>query len=121
MRFIVFIDLFSTIVQPAGILYLGYLIFSLFTNSAVFPLISVIMLAGAYGLQVIIFIFKQEWSQIGWMILYFLAMPVFGFYIPLYSFWHFDEFSWGQTRVVDEQKAQEMYEVRLKLTRNKDR
>jgi chitin synthase len=27
-------------------------------------------------------------------------MPVFGFYIPLYAFWHFDDFSWGNTRVV---------------------
>ena len=27
-------------------------------------------------------------------------MPVFSFYIPMYAFWHFDDFSWGNTRVV---------------------
>ncbi|KAI9324475.1 DEK C terminal domain-containing protein [Zopfochytrium polystomum] len=27
-------------------------------------------------------------------------MPVTGFYVPLYAFWHFDDFSWGNTRVV---------------------
>ena len=25
---------------------------------------------------------------------------MFSFYIPVYSFWHFDDFSWGNTRVV---------------------
>ena len=27
-------------------------------------------------------------------------MPAFSFYLPIYSFWHFDDFSWGNTRVV---------------------
>ena len=27
-------------------------------------------------------------------------MPLWAFYIPLYSFWHMDDFSWGNTRVV---------------------
>ena len=35
-----------------------------------------------------------------WMIIYLLATPVFAFYLPLYSFWHFDDFSWGNTRIV---------------------
>ncbi len=69
------------------------------TDSNVFPLISVIMLAGAYGLQAIIFIAKGELAQIGWMIIYILAMPIYGFFVPLYSFWHFDDFTWGNTRV----------------------
>lgn len=34
------------------------------------------------------------------MLIYILAMPVFAFYLPLYSFWHFDDFSWGNTRLV---------------------
>jgi chitin synthase len=38
------------------------------------------------------------------MIIYILALPLFGFYIPLYSFWHFDDFSWGNTRVVIDRK-----------------
>ena len=27
-------------------------------------------------------------------------MPVIAFYVPLYAFWHFDDFSWGNTRLV---------------------
>src|SRR6185312_13586431 len=26
--------------------------------------------------------------------------PVFAFYLPIYAFWHFDDFSWGNTRMV---------------------
>ncbi|KAI9350347.1 chitin synthase-domain-containing protein [Obelidium mucronatum] len=100
MRFVVFLDLFSTAIQPAAIVYIGYLIYSVVTSSSQFPLISVVMIAAIYGLQVIIFLIKREWAQIAWMILYILASPVFSFYIPLYAFWHFDDFSWGNTRVV---------------------
>lgn len=28
-----------------------------------------------------------------------LGVPAFGLYIPIYSFWHFDDFSWGNTRL----------------------
>ncbi|EGF83568.1 hypothetical protein BATDEDRAFT_8502, partial [Batrachochytrium dendrobatidis JAM81] len=100
MRFVVFLDLFSTVVQPAGVLYIAYLVYSLITSPDVFPTISIVMLAAVYGFQVIIFVLKRQWAQIGWMIVYILATPVFGFYIPIYSFWRFDDFSWGNTRIV---------------------
>ncbi|KAJ3357857.1 hypothetical protein HDU83_002985 [Entophlyctis luteolus] len=100
MRFIVILDLFSTVTQPAALIYIGYLVYSVVATSNPFPLISVVMIAAIYGLQVIVFLIKREWAQIAWMLLYILAMPVFAFYIPLYSFWHFDDFSWGNTRLV---------------------
>lgn len=34
------------------------------------------------------------------MVVYILAIPLFSFFIPMYSFWHFDDFSWGNTRLV---------------------
>jgi chitin synthase len=34
------------------------------------------------------------------MIFYIIAIPAFSFFLPLYSFWRMDDFSWGQTRVV---------------------
>ncbi len=34
-------------------------------------------------------------------------MPVFAFYLPLYSFWHNDDFTWGNTRIVKEAKDEE--------------
>ncbi|KAL2915139.1 hypothetical protein HK105_205244 [Polyrhizophydium stewartii] len=101
MRFVVFIDLFATFLQPSSLIYIIYLVYSAASDpTMVFPMISLVMLAAIYGLQMLIFLLKQEWQHIGWMIIYLLAMPLFGFYVPLYSFWHFDDFSWGNTRVV---------------------
>ncbi|KAI8920090.1 chitin synthase-domain-containing protein [Powellomyces hirtus] len=103
MRFVVFLDLFATFVQPAALIYIVYLIWSVVTQRETqFPLISIIMIGAIYGFQMIIFLLKREWQHIGWMIIYILAMPVFGVGIPLYAFWHFDDFSWGNTRRVDE-------------------
>jgi chitin synthase len=27
-------------------------------------------------------------------------MPLYQFLLPLYAFWHFDDFTWGSTRIV---------------------
>ncbi|KAJ3264305.1 hypothetical protein HDU77_008867 [Chytriomyces hyalinus] len=108
MRFVVFLDLFSTVVQPAALIYIGYLIYLVSATNEQFPLISVIMIGAIYGLQVIIFLIKREWAQIAWMLLYILAMPVFSLYIPLYAFWHFDDFSWGSTRVIVGDKGKKL-------------
>ncbi|KAJ3329591.1 hypothetical protein HDU76_007573 [Blyttiomyces sp. JEL0837] len=103
MRFVVFVDLFATLVQPAALIYIAYLIYASITGmNANFPLISIVMIAAIYGFQIIIFLIKREWQHVGWMIIYILAIPFFAFYIPLYAFWHFDDFSWGNTRLVVE-------------------
>ncbi|KAJ3150297.1 hypothetical protein HDU86_006688 [Geranomyces michiganensis] len=99
MRFVVFFDLFATLIMPATTAYLAWLIYSAI-KAATAPIMSLIMIAAAYGLQAIIFIIKREYQHIGWMIINVLAMPVFSFWLPLYSFWHFDDFSWGNTRKI---------------------
>jgi chitin synthase len=105
MRFVVFIDLFGTIILPATCIYLGYLIYRVATHSGQFPLISIIMIAAVYGLQAIIFIIKRQWQHIGWMIIYILAFPIYSFVLPIYSFWNQDNFSWGNTRIVIGEKG----------------
>jgi len=105
MRFVVFIDLFGTLILPATVIYLGYLIYLVASGSGQFPLIAIVMLASIYGLQAIIFILKRRWQHIGWMIVYLLAYPIYGFALPVYSFWHMDDFAWGNTRVVVGEKG----------------
>lgn len=100
MRFIVFIDLFGTVILPATCVYLGWLLYTVITRTGPFPLISIIMLAAVYGLQALIFILKRQWQHIGWMIIYILAFPIYSFVLPIYSFWNQDNFSWGNTRIV---------------------
>ncbi|KAF2279338.1 uncharacterized protein EI97DRAFT_464628 [Westerdykella ornata] len=105
MRFVVFIDLFGTLVLPSVCIYLGYLIYLVASKSGQFPLISIALLAGVYGLQALIFIIKRQWQHIGWMIIYIIAFPIYSFALPLYSFWKQDDFSWGNTRVVIGEKG----------------
>ncbi|GAA5924955.1 uncharacterized protein JCM15063_005776 [Sporobolomyces koalae] len=100
MRFVVFIDLLGTIILPATFVYLVYLIVTVATGSGQIPVIALIMIAAVYGLQAIIFLLKRQWQFIGWLIIYIIAYPVYSFLLPVYSFWKFDDFSWGNTRVV---------------------
>jgi chitin synthase len=105
MRFVVFIDLFGTIILPATCVYLGYLIYRVATGTGQFPLLSIVLLAAVYGLQALVFILKRQWQHIGWMIIYMIAFPIYSFVLPIYSFWNQDNFSWGNTRVVIGEKG----------------
>ena len=100
MRFVIFIDLFGTLILPATCAYLGYLIYRVATHSGQFPLISIIMIGAVYGLQALIFIIKRQWQHVGWMIIYIMAYPIYSFILPVYSFWNQDNFTWGSTRIV---------------------
>lgn len=97
MRFVIIMDLFSTIILPATVVYMIYLTYKSMLQQVTAE-ISLLMLASIYGLQSIVFILKKQWQHIGWMFIYLLAIPIFGFFIPIYSFWHFDDFTWGETR-----------------------
>ncbi|KAL2754527.1 glycosyltransferase family 2 protein [Sodiomyces alcalophilus JCM 7366] len=105
MRFVVFIDLFGTIILPATCAYIGYLIYLVSSGTGQFPIISIAMLAAVYGLQALIFILKRQWQHIGWMIIYIIAFPIYSFVLPVYSFWNQDNFSWGNTRIVIGEKG----------------
>ncbi|KFA61562.1 hypothetical protein S40285_03983 [Stachybotrys chlorohalonatus IBT 40285] len=108
MRFVVFIDLISTVVQPAVVAYIVYLIVRVAQNPSVVPVTAFILLGAIYGLQAIIFILRRKWEMVGWMILYIIAIPIFSFGIPLYSFWHMDDFNWGNTRVVAGERGKKL-------------
>ena len=108
MRFIVFVDLLSTIIQPVTVFYVGYLIYMVATNPSSVPITAFILLGAIYGLQAIIFILRRKWEMVGWMVIYVLAMPVFSFALPLYAFWYMDDFSWGNTRVVTGEKGRKV-------------
>ncbi|XP_014558163.1 glycosyltransferase family 2 protein [Bipolaris victoriae FI3] len=100
MRFVVFVDLFGTLILPSICAYLVYLVYMVSSGTGQFPLLSIIMLAAVYGLQALIFIIKRQWQHVGWMIIYIMAFPIYSLALPMYSFWKQDDFSWGNTRVV---------------------
>lgn len=47
-----------------------------------------------------------------WMFVYLLALPIWNLFLPVYAFWHFDDFSWGDTRIVEGEKKQEDHSKR---------
>ncbi|KAL8293707.1 hypothetical protein RQP46_000408 [Phenoliferia psychrophenolica] len=100
MRFIVMVDLVGTIILPATFVYIIYLIVSITTGNGAVPIITLALIGATYGLQVIIFLLKRQWQFIGWLVIYLLAYPIYSFILPVYSFWCFDDFTWGSTRVV---------------------
>ena len=88
MRFVIFIDLFATLVQPASIVYVAYLIYLLSDENSQFPLISLVMIAAIYGLQLLIILLRREWQHVFWMIVYIVTIPFWSFILPIYAFWY---------------------------------
>ncbi|KAI8877989.1 glycosyltransferase family 2 protein [Backusella circina FSU 941] len=106
MQFSVFVDLIGTLVLPAAIVMSIYLLISVAISPSPqwqsLGLLLAILLLPA----ILIAITTFKLIYILWMIIYICALPVWNLVLPLYSYWHFDDFSWGATRVVvGEQKG----------------
>ncbi|KAJ3344874.1 Chitin synthase, class 3 [Allomyces javanicus] len=100
MQFVIAMELVGTVVLPAAISFTIYLIVISFITTPV-PIIPLLLLAAILGLPgVLILVTTREIHFIFWMLVYLLSLPVWNFILPSYAFWHFDDFSWGATRVV---------------------
>jgi len=99
MQFVIFMELIGTLVLPAAIAFTIYLcISSLLGQPATTPLI---LLAVILGLPAILIVFTtRKLIYVLWMAIYLCSLPIWNFVLPVYAFWHFDDFTWGQTRVV---------------------
>ncbi|KIL68940.1 glycosyltransferase family 2 protein [Amanita muscaria Koide BX008] len=104
MQFVVFMDLLGTVVLPIAIV----LTYSLIVGMVLQPpktfneAIPLMLLIGVLGLPaILILITTRKVVYVFWMLIYILALPVWNFILPVYAFWHFDDFSWGETRKVE--------------------
>ena len=101
MQFVVGMELAGTLVLPAAISFTLYLIIDSIipghTNTTI-PLVLLAFVLGLPGLLIIVT--SRKVAYIGWMIVYLLSLPIWNGVLPAYAFWHFDDFSWGQTRKV---------------------
>lgn len=98
IKIVIFLDLVSTFLLPVTLLYLGYLIFTIFYFGKAIPLFVLISLGITVGSPLIIIVFQREFLYIFWYLIYILAVPVWFFIFPLYAFMRLDEGSWGATR-----------------------
>ena len=76
-------------------LQIMYLIVSITYEHKTVLLISFVMIPTVYGLQALVFVLHRKWDMVGWMGFYILAIPIFLFMLPIYSFRRMDDFSWG--------------------------
>lgn len=98
MQFVIGIELLGTLILPAAIVITIYVIFFAIFSSPT-PVISLILLGIVFGLPLVLVVVTiSNWMYIVWMIIYLFALPIWNFVLPLYLYWKFDDFSWGDTR-----------------------
>lgn len=101
MQFVVGMELAGTLVLPAAISFTLYLIISSIIPGGPNTTIPLILLAIVLGLPgILIVITSRKVAYIGWMLVYLLSLVIWNGILPAYAFWHFDDFSWGQTRQI---------------------
>jgi len=102
MKTIVIADMISTMILPATLTYAVYFLAVVIVGREPLSQTIVLVYTIIFGSQMIIFILRSRWSYFFWFIAFqILGVPVFYFILPLYSFWHMDDLSWGQTRQVE--------------------
>ncbi|KAF9163881.1 hypothetical protein DFQ27_001367 [Actinomortierella ambigua] len=103
MQFVIFMELIGTVVLPMAMILMVILIVMLCMNpiDSIAQAVPLIMLVFVLMLPAImILLTTRKLIYIAWMFVYLLALPVWNFILPLYAYWHFDDFSWGETRKV---------------------
>lgn len=106
MRFVVFMELAGTLVLPAAIAFTLYVVISSIKGDASQNAIPLALLGVILGLPgVLIIVTSRRISYVGWMFIYLISLPIWNFVFPSYAFWHMDDFSWGATRVIQENKS----------------
>lgn len=100
MQFVVMIELIGTMVLPIAIAFTIYVIVFAITSKPT-PWLSLALLIIIFGLPAsLIVITVSSLNYVFYFFIYIFALPVWNFVLPSYSFWKFDDFSWGETRTV---------------------
>eukprot|EP00917_Polyrhabdina_sp_WS-2016_P000340 GHVP01000727.1.p1 GENE.GHVP01000727.1~~GHVP01000727.1.p1 ORF type:complete len:956 (+),score=175.71 GHVP01000727.1:563-3430(+) len=104
MKFVIFMELIGTLVLPAAIAFTGVLIVSSFVRQPQW--VPIILLGAIFGLPAfLIFITAFKFSYFFWIMVYLISLPIWNGIFPLYSYWHFDDFTWGETRKISKNEA----------------
>ena len=94
-------ELIGTFSLPAAIILTFYLVIQtiLFGAADMAPMILLLLTLFLPG--VLILITARKPMYIVWMLVYMLFLPIWNFFLPLYAYWNFDDFTWGDTRKVE--------------------
>ncbi|KAG0019512.1 Chitin synthase, class 3 [Entomortierella chlamydospora] len=107
MQFVIFMELVGTVVLPAAISFTFYLvgisIYRAISHNDSIPdtTVPLLLLAAVLGLPAVLIVMtSRKMVYVAWMLVYLCSIFVWNFVLPAYAYWHFDDFSWGQTRMV---------------------
>ncbi|KAG0024683.1 Chitin synthase, class 3 [Podila clonocystis] len=106
MQFVIFMELVGTVVLPAAISFTIYLVvLSIYGviahDTSIDTKVPLLLLAAILGLPAVLIVMtSRKMVYVGWMMVYLCSIFVWNFVLPAYAYWHFDDFSWGQTRMV---------------------
>lgn len=105
MQFVILMELIATVVLPAAIVFTVVLIVTAILNptTALIPMILLCLVLGLPAILIMLTSFNLRY--IFWMLVYLLALPIWNFVLPLYAYWHFDDFTWGKTHKLAGQKS----------------
>ncbi|KAF9337860.1 Chitin synthase, class 3 [Podila minutissima] len=106
MQFVIFMELVGTVVLPAAISFTIYLVVlsiyaAIANDTSIDTKVPLLLLAAILGLPAVLIVMtSRKMVYVGWMMVYLCSIFVWNFVLPAYAYWHFDDFSWGQTRMV---------------------
>eukprot|EP00984_Skeletonema_dohrnii_P021803 scaffold10974_cov207-Skeletonema_dohrnii-CCMP3373.AAC.8 len=101
MKTVVYLDLVACMILPASTVYAVYLIVLVVLGKTQFSLLLLVLYGLLIGVQIVVFLVRSRYDFFFWFIYFtIIGVPVFYFVLPLYAFWHMDDFSWGETRKV---------------------
>merc|ERR1712125_9373 len=101
MKTVVYLDLIACMILPASTVYAAYLIFLVAAGKTKFSVLLLVLFGLIIGVQIVVFIVRSRYDFLFWFTYFtIIGVPVFYFVLPLYAFWHMDDFSWGETRKV---------------------
>ncbi|KAI8816662.1 chitin synthase 1 [Fimicolochytrium jonesii] len=102
MQFVILLELIGAVALPTSMFLSIYLILSVSinNNAELMPFLILAAMLGLPGLLIIVTTRKR--AYVLWMLLYLFSLPIWNFVFPIYAYWHFDDFSWGKTRRVEE-------------------
>ncbi|ORX76952.1 hypothetical protein K493DRAFT_245835 [Basidiobolus meristosporus CBS 931.73] len=104
MQFVVLMELIGTLTLPVAIVMTFVLIVNIsqtqFSDiSSYMPLILLLMILLLPA--ILILVTTRKLIYVVWMMIYLIALPVWNLVLPVYAYWHFDDFSWGETRKIE--------------------
>ena len=92
MKLLIMYELSSFLVMPAATLYLYSLVVRGLLEGGDYT-ITLAGLAVLYGVHMVIIFVQKRPSYLIWLFIYTIcSYPIHGLYLPVYSFWHFDDF-----------------------------